>query len=149
MSKYQLAQINIAHGRAAITSETMKGFADRLDEINAIADQSPGFVWRLQTDEGDATTIQAFEDPLILVNISVWQDIDSLRAFVYKTDHVELLQDRDAWFTKTVAAHQALWWIPAGHIPSVDESKERLEHLQVKGSSEVAFTFARPFYPEN
>ena len=147
MRKYHLAQINIANSRAARDNEIMKGFVDRLDEINAIADSSPGFVWRLQTEEGDATAIQAFDDPLLLVNVSVWEDIDSLKNYVYKSVHVELIQDRDAWFKKTQEAHQALWWIPKGHIPSVEEAKEKLEYLQAHGPSEVAFTFAKSFEP--
>lgn len=147
MSKYELAQINIAHGRDAIDSDTMKGFVDRLEEINAVAEASAGFVWRLQTEEGDATAIQAFDDPLILINISVWTDVDSLKAFVYRSNHVELLQDRDAWFSKTVEAHQALWWIPAGHMPTVEESREKLELLQKMGPSQAAFTFSTPFKP--
>lgn len=96
MAKYQLAQINIAKARDAMDSETMQGFVDRLDEINALADKSTGFVWRLQTEDGDATSIQAFEDPTLIVNMSVWENIDSLRNFVYKSIHVELVRDRDA-----------------------------------------------------
>jgi hypothetical protein len=125
----------------------MKGFIDRLDEINGIADSSPGFIWRLQTEEGDATAIQAFDDPLLLVNLSVWYDIDSLKNFVYKSLHVELIQNRDAWFIKTLKSHQALWWIPEGHIPSIEEAKEKLEYLQFNGPSEVAFTFSNSFEP--
>lgn len=147
MKKYHLAQINIAYSRAAREDTIMKGFVDRLDEINGIADNSPGFVWRLQTEEGDATTIQAFEDPLLLVNMSVWEDIDSLKNYVYKSLHVELIQDRDEWFTKIQESHQALWWVPAGHTPSVEEAKEKLLYLQTHGPSEVAFTFARPIKP--
>lgn len=125
-------------------SDLMRGFADRLDEINSLADKSPGFVWRLQSGEGDATSIQAFDDPLVLINISVWEDVESLKAFVYKTLHVELIQDRDAWFNKMLKVHQALWWIPAGHIPSIEEGKEKLDYLQKNGPGKIAFTFARP-----
>ncbi len=147
MSKYHLAQINIAKARGTRDSEVMQGFMARLDEINAIADKSEGFVWRLQTEEGDATAIQAFDDPLLLVNVSVWTDLDALKAFVYKSIHVELLQDREAWFEKMLESHQALWWVPAGHLPSVEEAKEKLEYLQANGPSEVAFSFARSFDP--
>ena len=124
-------------------SEIMKGFVDRLDEINGIADNSPGFLWRLQTEEGDATGIQAFDDPLLLVNVSVWKDIDSLRSFVYKSLHVDLIQDRDAWFEKMRESHQALWWVPEGHLPSIEEAKEKLAYLQAHGPSEVAFRFSK------
>jgi hypothetical protein len=145
MKKYQIAQINIAKARDAIDSNTMKGFVDRLDEINALADKSSGFVWRLQTDEGDATSIQAFDDPMLIVNLSVWEDIESLKRFVYQSIHIELVRDRDAWFSKILEAHQVLWWVPAGHIPSIEEGKDRLQYLEDNGPTEKAFTFAKSF----
>jgi hypothetical protein len=147
MNQYHLAQINIARAQASMESEAMKDFVERLDEINALADKSPGFVWRLQGEEGNATDIHAFDDPLLLVNMSVWKNIESLKHFVYNSFHVELIRDRDAWFNKMLDAHQALWWVPAGHIPSVDEGKEKLEHLQNNGASKTAFTFARSYEP--
>lgn len=143
--KYRLAQINIAQGKDAIDTDAMKGFVNRLDEINAIADSADGFIWRLQTDDGDATTIQAFDDPNLLVNMSVWENIESLKNYVYRTFHVELIQDRDAWFDKIVSVHQTMWWIPEDHIPSIKEGKQKLEYLQKHGSSQQAFTFAKPF----
>ena len=145
MNKYHLAQINIAKAQADMESQIMGGFVERLDEINAVADKAPGFIWRLQTEEGDATSIQAFDDPFMLVNMSVWESIDALRMFVYKSLHVELIRDRDAWFNKMMNVHQALWWIPAGSIPTVDEGKEKLEILQENGPTKSAFTFAKPF----
>lgn len=123
----------------------MRGFVQRLDEINALADTSPGFVWRLQTEEGDATSIQAFDDPLLIVNMSVWADLYSLKNFVYRSMHVDLIRDRDAWFNKIQVAHQALWWVPAGHTPTVVEGKKRLASLQELGPHAEAFTFAKPF----
>jgi hypothetical protein len=149
MNRYHLAQINIAHALAPMDSALMKGFVDRLAEINALADSSPGFVWRLQTEDGDATALQAFDDPLLLVNMSVWENIDSLKNYVYKSLHVELIRDRNAWFNKMTKPHQVLWWVPAGHIPSVTEGKEKLELLQKVGPSIAAFTFAKPFYYES
>lgn len=145
MKKYQLAQVNIAEGKAAIDSEVMQGFVERLDEINAIADSAPGFVWRLQTEDGDATTIQAFDNPNMLVNMSVWKDVSSLKNYVYRTIHVELIQDRDAWFDKMKSAHQALWWIEEGHLPTVEEGKQKINILQQLGPSKDAFTFAKGF----
>ncbi len=145
MAEFHLAQINIAQAQDAITSEAMQGFVKRLDEINAIADSAKGFIWRLQDDQGDATSIRAFDDPGLLVNMSVWKDIGSLKNYVYKSLHVELIRDRDAWFNKILKAHQALWWIPAGHIPSIEEGKEKLDYLQKHGVSKTAFTFAKPF----
>lgn len=147
MQNYHLAQINIANAIAPMDSDTMRGFVDRLEEINSLADNSPGFVWRLQTEDGDATGIQAFDDPNMLVNMSVWENIESLKNFVYKSMHVELIQDRDAWFTKSAKAHQALWWIPAGQTPTVEEAKAKLEQLQSNGPGPEAFTFAINFEP--
>ena len=149
MQHYHLAQINIAHAHAEMDTATMQGFVERLDEINAIADSFSGFVWRLQSENGgDATAIRPFTDPLMLVNMSVWEDLESLKQYVYKSLHVELIRDRDAWFAKMLDAHQALWWIPAGHIPTVAEGKEKLAYLQQHGVSSQAFTFAKPFAPE-
>ncbi len=145
MNAFHLAQINIAQARDSMESGTMKGFVNRLDEINALADVSPGFVWRLQTEEGDATSIQAYEDPNLIVNMSVWEDIESLKHYVYKTAHVELIRDRDAWFSKIKTVHQTLWWIPKEHVPTVAEGKEKLAILQSHGPSQQAFTFAKPF----
>jgi len=142
---YHLAQINIAKAQDSMESEVMKGFVKRLAEINDLADSSPGFIWRLKTEEGDATSIQAFEDPSLIVNISVWETIEALKEFVYKSLHVELIRDRDAWFNKIANAHQALWWVPVGHIPTINEGKEKLELLQLKGPSKEAFTFSKPF----
>ena len=145
MQKYQIAQINIAKARDAIDSVEMKGFVDRLDEINALADKSPGFVWRLQTEDGDATSIQAFDDPMFIVNLSVWESIESLKLFVYQSTHVELVRDRDAWFSKIIQAHQTLWWIPVDHIPTIEEGRDRLKFLDENGPTETAFTFAKSF----
>ena len=147
MNQCHLAQINIARAQATMDSQLMKGFVDRLEEINALADCSPGFVWRLQSEDGDATSIRAFDDPMMIINISVWENIESLRHFVYKSLHVELIRDRDAWFEKFVEMHMALWWIPAGHIPSIEEGKEKLELLRTSGPGKAAFTFARSFAP--
>ncbi|MAZ88936.1 MAG: hypothetical protein CL693_15005 [Cellvibrionaceae bacterium] len=144
MPAYHLAQINIAQAKDQMESDVMKGFVERLDEINALAEASPGFIWRLQDESGNASEIQVFDDPLLLINMSVWQDIDSLKHYVYRSAHVDLLRDRDAWFNKTVQAHQALWWVPAGHLPSEREGVERLQHLQQHGPTATAFTFARP-----
>jgi len=143
--KYQLAQVNTAQAKAEMNTDTMQGFMSRLDEINAIADKADGFVWRLQSDNGDATSIRVFDDPLLLVNMSVWEDIDSLKNYVYKSLHVELIRDREAWFNKMGAMHQALWWIPAGHIPGTQEAKDKLELLRKIGPSQDAFTFGKAF----
>ena len=119
--QWHLAQVNIAQAVDDMESEAMQGFVQRLDEINALADAAPGFVWRLQGDEGNATAMQVFEDPRLIVNLSVWHSLDDLKHYVYKTAHVELIRDRDAWFSKLADMHMALWWVPAGHIPSAKE----------------------------
>ena len=144
---WQLAQINIAVAREEMDSPVMSGFATRLDEINALAEGSDGFVWRLQTEDGDATSIRVFDDPLMMINMSVWRDVDSLKQFVYRSTHVELLQDREAWFSKIVEAHQALWWVPAGHRPDIAEAISRLKFLRKKGETEKAFSFKKIFPP--
>ncbi len=128
-----------------MNSDNMHGFVSRLDEINALADKAKGFVWRLQSDKGDSTSFRVFEDPLQLVNVSVWESIEDLKDYVYKSMHVELIRDRDAWFKKTERIHQVLWWIPKGHIPSLEEAKLKLELLEKIGVSKDAFTFGRPF----
>ncbi len=122
---------------------TMAGFAARLDEINALADAAPGFIWRLQTDAGNATSIQAFEDNLVLFNMSVWESPEHLRSFVYRSDHAGVMRQRKSWFERFDGVYLVLWWVPAGHIPTVEEAKERLAHLQRHGESPRAFSFAQ------
>jgi hypothetical protein len=146
--KFQLAQVNIARMNAPLESDTMSGFVARLDEINALADRSPGFVWRLQTSEGNATYLRPYEDDRILFNLSVWETIEDLRAFVYRTAHAELLRQRHEWFGKFEGVYMALWWVPAGHVPSIDEAKQRLAHLEEHGPTQFAFTFRVTFPPD-
>lgn len=143
--KYHLAQINIAKARAEMNSPVMEGFMARLDEINEIADNAKGFIWRLQSEEGDSTAIRVFEDNLILVNISVWESLEDLKNYVYKSKHVELIRDRQAWFTSLSGANQAIWWVPDGHIPSIEEAKEKLDYLEKNGPSQEAFVFGKNF----
>ncbi len=141
MSDYQLAQLNIARMKADLGSPVMKGFVDQLDTVNAIADKSPGFVWRLQTEEGDATDIDAFDDSMLLVNMSVWESVEHLKVFVYETFHLELLKQKREWFNQFEGVFQVLWWIPAGTEPTLEEAKQRLAFLQENGASEYAFNF--------
>lgn len=128
-------------------SPIMAEFAQALDEINALAERSPGFVWRLKDDSGNATAIQAFADPLTLVNLSVWSTVESLKDYVYKSVHGKFFARRQAWFEKSESPHLALWWIPAGSLPTVMEAKERLDHLTLHGATAHAFTFRQPFPP--
>lgn len=123
-------------------------FFQRIDEINAIADQAPGFIWRLQDETGNATAIET-DDPYEIVNMSVWESVDALSAYVYRTDHKQLIAKRKDWFERPKKAFQALWWIPAGRTPSVDEGLQRLATLEANGPSPNAFTFKKLFSPNS
>src|SRR5688500_12650815 len=112
---FHLAQVNVARMKEPLESAAMSGFVARLDEINALADRSPGFVWRLQTSEGNATYLRPYDDDRILFNLSVWESAEALRAYVYGGAHAELLRQRHQWFSRFEAAYMALWWVPAGH----------------------------------
>lgn len=142
---FHLAQANVARLREPLDRPLLAGFVARLEPLNELADSMPGFVWRLQTDEGDATAIRAFDDPLILVNLSVWESLDALEAYVYRSQHVEALRKRADWFERPSRSPFVLWWIPAGHIPSVEEAKARLELLWERGPTPEAFTFRYRF----
>lgn len=142
-----LAQLNIARMRWPLDDSRMAGFVELLDPINELADRAPGFVWRLQTDEGDATAVRAFDDDLMLVNLSVWRDLESLRAFTYRSDHKLPLRGRRQWFEPMDEPHLVLWWLPAGHIPTLDDAKARLELLQAHGPTPEAFTMRHSFDP--
>jgi hypothetical protein len=145
MSNYHVAQVNIGRILAELDDPVMAGFVERLEEINALADASPGFVWRLQTNEGNATYFRPFEDERTLLNMSVWEDVEALRQYVYRSSHRELLRQRHSWFEKFAGAYAALWWVPAGHIPGMDEAKRRITHLDAHGPTQFAFTFQTVF----
>lgn len=148
MTEYQIAQVNIGRMRGRLDDPVMAGFVARLAEINALADSSPGFVWRLQTSEGNATYLRPYEDDRILFNMSVWETVEALRHYVYKTVHVELIRKRQAWFEKFAGSYTALWWVPTGHTPAIDEAKKRLAHLDAHGPTQFAFTFTAVFEPD-
>lgn len=143
-SNYHLAQVNIAKARAPLDHPLMQGFVDQLDRINQLAEASPGFVWRLQTEEGDATAIQAFDDPLIIVNLSVWASVEALREYVYSGEHLAVLRNKRDWMERLSTASLALWWLPEGQLPDVSMARQKLELLQTQGPTPEAFTFARP-----
>lgn len=145
MPEYHIAQINIARMLAPIDDPLMAEFVAQLAPVNAIADSSPGFVWRLQTESGDATSLIVYADDMIIVNLTVWEGMEALREFVYKGAHHGVLRDRRRWFEKFDGAYTTLWWVPAGHIPSTAEAKERLEHLRKHGDTEYAFSFQHIF----
>ncbi|MFY9314802.1 MAG: DUF3291 domain-containing protein [Burkholderiales bacterium] len=148
MSAYELAQLNIGAIRGPIDSPVMAGFVANLDRINALAERTPGFVWRLQTEEGNATAIRPYpENENIAVNLSVWKDVDSLRRFVFQSEHVEIMRRRSEWFVKMDQPFLVLWWVPAGHRPSVEEAKQKLELLRRDGPGAQAFTFRQAYPP--
>jgi len=150
MPKYSVAQVNLGRIKAPLDSEVMHGFMSRLDEINALADRSPGFVWRLQTSEGNATYFRPYpEDDRILLNMSVWESVETLKHYVYRTVHAELLRHRHEWFEKFSGTYLALWWVPVGHLPSIDEAKKRVAHLDANGPTQFAFTLKTIFPPDD
>ncbi|GAB4043912.1 DUF3291 domain-containing protein [Spirosoma jeollabukense] len=142
-----LAQLNIARMLApAINHPIMADFVAQLDTINQLAEQSDGFVWRLKGDGNDAISLRPFDDERIIVNMSVWASVEQLQAFVFKSRHTAVMKDRRKWFEKPRVDSPdqmmtVLWWIPAGHVPTVEEAKARLEHLNKNGSGPLAFRF--------
>ena len=144
MSRYHLAQLNIAMLREPLESPGMADFVANLERINTLAEASPGYLWRLQDEAGDATAIRPFGAE-VLVNLSLWRDMQSLSDYVYKSAHSEMLKRRREWFDKAEQAHMVLWWVPADHRPGVEEAAERLAHLRAHGSSAHAFGFRQAF----
>lgn len=145
--RFHLAQVNIGRLRAPIDDPSMEGFRSQLDPINALADRSPGFVWRLQTEAGNAIAIRPFSDERMAINMSVWESLDALQQFVYRSAHRGPLRDKRQWFETIEGPIQALWWIPVAHIPTIAEAFDRLQHLKEHGPSAKAFTFRTPFPP--
>ena len=146
--EWHLAQVNIGRLRAPIDDPLIAEFKDALDQINALADCSPGFVWRLQTAEGNATALHPVEDDeLVAINMSVWESVEALADYVYRSDHTAFLRRRREWFERYGTAYLVLWWVPAGHLPSIDEAFARLADLEAHGPTQAAFTFAKRFAP--
>jgi hypothetical protein len=144
---FHLAQVNVALPNAPMDDAGMADFAALLDPVNALADGSPGFVWRLQDESGNATAIRPFDDDRIMVNMSVWTSIDLLWSFVYDGTHLLAMRRRREWFTHFGETYMALWWIEAGTIPSFDDARERLDHLSEHGPTPYAFNFKQRFLP--
>jgi GNAT superfamily N-acetyltransferase len=144
---YHVAQLNIAEMVAPLDDPIMRDFVEALDPINAMAETSRGFVWRLKDDTGDATANRVLNDPLLLVNMSVGEDLNTLKDFVYNSGHLDVLRAKRKWFRSPDAAHLVLWWVRPGHIPNVDEGRQRLEMLRRDGPAQAAFTFTRIFSP--
>ncbi len=146
-TNYHLAQVNIGRLRAPIDDPLIAGFVTRLEDINALADRSPGFIWRLQTEDGNATYLRPYNDERIIVNMSVWASVEHLKEYVYKSAHAEVMRQRREWFEKFEGMYVALWWVTVGHIPDVMEAKARLRYLEKHGETRHAFTFKRVFTP--
>lgn len=146
MDHYQLAQLNIAQLLAPIDSPVLQDFVANLARINQLAESAPGFVWRLQDEAGDATGYTHFGSDVI-ANLSVWTDRDALFEYVYGTEHLAIMRRKREWFSKLASAHMVLWWVPAGHRPSLAEAEQRLQQLRQQGPGPEAFTFKKPFPP--
>ena len=143
--EYHVVQVNIGKINAELDDPIMSGFVQRIEEINSLAEHSKGFVWRFQTEEGDATYFRPFEDTRILFNMSVWEEVEDLMNYVYASQHLELLKAKNEWFTKLGEAHLALWWVKKGHIPTVEEALEKLKFIKQNGPTSAVFTFAKRF----
>jgi hypothetical protein len=148
MAAFHLAQVNVSRLLAPLDSPQLLGFVSRLDEVNAVADAAAGFVWRLKDEAtNNATAVPIYDDDQIIVNLSVWESIEALRAYAYSGAHLEIFKQRWSFFSHMKEAATAMWWVPAGHVPDVAEARERLDHLRTHGPSAFAFPFGAPFPP--
>lgn len=147
MTGFHLAQVNIGRIVGPLDGPELADFVAQQPEINALAERSPGFVWRMVDDEGeDATGLRPDEnDHMLLINCSVWESVEALRHFTYNSDHLRVLSRRREWFQRMAETHQALWWVPAGHRPGVAEAMERVERVRRHGPGPLAFTFRTPY----
>lgn len=144
---YELSQVNIARLLAPLDSPLLADFVAALDPVNAVADRAPGFRWRLQTEDGDATAVRVFDDDWLIVNMSTWASHQALVDYVYGPEHVAVLRERRRWFARPAEAMAVLWWVPEGHRPTVAEAQERLVHLREHGPTPFAFTLRAVFPP--
>ncbi|MGC4102446.1 DUF3291 domain-containing protein [Ferruginibacter sp.] len=146
MNQYQLAEINIARMKGInINDPVMKEFVDNLDAVNALAENSPGFIWRFKDDSNNATAFNPFNDEQVIINISVWEDIETLRDFMYNTWHADFMKRRREWFHRFGKLYTAMWWTPAGKFPTVEEAIDNLDYLQKNGATEKVFDFKNIF----
>jgi hypothetical protein len=144
---FQIAEFNISRLKAPLDSPILKEFVDFLEPVNKFAEESPGYIWRLAAPDGQAASYlpPAYEDEMIVTNLTVWKDIDSLKNFVYQTVHTYFLRSRKKWFDQVAEYQVVLWWVKEGHIPTVEEAKQKLTHLQEHGPTVDAFTFQALF----
>jgi hypothetical protein len=150
--RYALAQVNIGRLLAPVDSPQLAGFMAALDPVNAVADAAPGFVWRLQTEDGNATAVRAFEwdtagSAGVIMNMSVWESVEALAAFVYSDVHRQVLRRRREWFERMAEAYTALWWVERGAVPSTADAEDRIRHLRTHGPTPYAFTLRMHFPP--
>ncbi|PMG31684.1 hypothetical protein BCU97_21575 [Vibrio splendidus] len=141
----KLAQLNIALAKYPLDAPEIKEFVDNLELVNGIAESSEGFVWRLKDESGDATNIQAFDDPNMIVNMSVWDSVDSLKNFMFRTHHRDFMRRKGDWFHRLPEDTYVLWWIEEDHTPTLEEAIARLERLREIGDTPYAFTFKTNF----
>jgi hypothetical protein len=144
MAAYELAQLNIAQMKAPLEAPEMADFVANLDRINALAEAAPGFVWRLKSEDGNATSLRPFGENT-LVNMSVWSSVESLSDYVYKSLHVEIMKRRKEWFERMAEVYTVLWWVPQGHRPHEYEAMQRLQTLRAMGPTDRAFNFKQTF----
>jgi len=142
---FQIAQINVGRLVASLDDPRIADFLAQLAPVNALADEAPGFVWRLQSSSGNATDVAYSDDPRMIVNMSVWESLAALREYTYAAPHMKVFRERARWFEKLDKPHYCLWWVPAGHVPGVDEGRQRLEHYQRHGATPFAFWFSQCF----
>ncbi|WP_045409685.1 DUF3291 domain-containing protein [Vibrio jasicida] len=141
----KLAQLNIALAKYPLDAPEIKDFVENLDSVNGIAEQSDGFVWRLKDEYGDATNIKLFDDPNMIVNMSVWDNVDALKNFMFRTHHRDFMRRKNEWFHRLVEDTYVLWWIEDNHIPTAEEALARLQYLRENGDTPYAFTFKANF----
>ena len=136
---HHLAQLNVARALDDLDSARLADFISALDRVNAVAERSPGFVWRLQDPVGNATSIKVTDDARFIVNMSVWETPAHLEHFVWNTIHKRVYDKKSKWFEAMQTPHLVMWWVPVGHLPSVDEAMAKLAHLTAHGDSDLAF----------
>lgn len=147
MKRWHIAQMNVATALYPLEDARMAGFTGQLDQVNAMAEAAPGFIWRLKSEGGNATDIQMTSDPKFIINMSVWDSIEALFDFVYRTAHRGVMTERRQWFQPPTGAYQVLWWVAAGTAPTPQEGMARLAHLDKHGPTAQAFTFKQKFPP--
>lgn len=144
---YHIAQLNLAKAKYPLDDPRMKGFVDLLETVNKEGENSPGFIWILKDETGTAVNFNLFNDPSLLINLTVWENLEELKAFIYNGNHAKAFMQRRDWFEPLGKEHLALWWVPEGHIPTLEEAKQKMEKLWAEGPSAEVFTFKKIVTP--